>query len=88
MDAIEMKLYTPKGDGKDVTVTEVPAEHKELMELEKTALAEHAAEATDELIEKFLGGEELTTDEIRTGLKEQLKNAKLTPVFAVHLRKL
>jgi len=80
MDTIEMKLYTPKGDGKDVTVAEVPAEHKELMELEKTALAELAAEATDELIEKFLGGEELTADEIRTGLKAQLKNAKLTPV--------
>ncbi|HOV09920.1 MAG TPA: elongation factor G [Spirochaetota bacterium] len=81
MDTVELKLYTPKGDGRDVTVADIPADQKELIELERAALAELAAEATDELIEKFLGGEELSPDEIKTGIKTQLKNAKLTPVI-------
>ncbi|HOP62515.1 MAG TPA: elongation factor G [Spirochaetota bacterium] len=81
MDTVEMKLYTPKGDGKDVTIGEIPADQKELVELEKTALVELAAEGTDELIEKFLGGEELTPEEVISGLMLQLKAAKLTPVI-------
>ena len=76
-----MKLYTPKGDGKDVTIGEIPADLKELAELERMNLTELAAEGTDELIEKFLGGEELTNDEIRFGIMMQLKAAKLTPVI-------
>ncbi len=81
MDTIEMKLYTPKGEGKDVTITEIPADQKELAELERSGLIELAAEGTDELIEKFLGGEELTTEEIRAGIMLQLKGAKLSPVI-------
>jgi elongation factor G len=81
VDTVEMKLYTPKGDGKDVTVGEVPANLKESAEIEKMNLTELAAEGTDELIEKFLGGDELTADEIKTGIKMQLKAAKLTPVI-------
>ncbi|HPS58477.1 MAG TPA: elongation factor G [Spirochaetota bacterium] len=80
-DTFEMKLYTPKGDGKDVTVGEIPSDLKELAELERMNLVELAAEGSDELIEKFLGGEELTRDEIIFGIMAQLKNAKLTPVI-------
>ena len=80
-DTFEMKLYTPKSDGKDVTVGEIPSELKELAELERMNLIELAAEGSDELIEKFLGGEELTNDEIIFGITAQLKNAKLTPVI-------
>lgn len=80
-DTFEMKLYTPKGDGKDVTIGEIPADFKELVELERMNLVELAAEGSDELIEKFLGGEELTKEEIIFGITAQLKNAKLTPVI-------
>ncbi len=81
IDTFEMKLYTPKGDGKDVTVGEVPADQRELAEIERMNLVELAAEGSDDLIEKFLGGEELTKEEIIFGITAQLKNAKLTPVI-------
>jgi len=81
VDTVEMKLYTPKGDGKNVTAGAVPEGMKEAADLEKMNLTELAAEGTDELIEKFLGGEELTDDEIKTGISLQIKTAKLTPVI-------
>lgn len=81
VDIIQMKLYTPKGDGRDVTISEIPAELKELAELERLNLIELGAEGTDELIEKFLAGEQLTEEEIRYGIRVQLTAGLLTPVI-------
>jgi elongation factor G len=80
-DTFEMKLYTPKGNGKDVNISEIPPDLKDIAETERMNLVELAAEGSDELIEKFLGGEELTREEIIFGIMAQLKNAKLTPVI-------
>jgi elongation factor G len=80
VDTIQMKLFTPKGDGKD-TIGEIPADIKEHAELERLNIIELGAEGTDELIEKFLGGEQLTDDEISLGIRLQLSAAKLTPVI-------
>ncbi len=81
VDIIQMKLYTPKGDGRDVTIGEIPAELQELAELERLNLIELGAEGTDELIEKFLAGETLTEEEIRHGIRVQLTAGKLTPII-------
>ncbi len=81
VDTIQMKLYTPKGDGRDVTIGEIPADMKELVELERMNLIELGAEGSDELIEKFLSGEQLTDEEIRFGIRTQLSAGKLTPVI-------
>ncbi len=80
-DIIDMKLITPKGDGKQVTVGDIPGDLADQAEDERMNLIELAAEADDDLIEKFLEGEELTDEEIRNGLKAQLKDAKLTTVI-------
>jgi len=81
VDTTQMKLFTPKGDGKDVTISGIPDNMKEQVELERLNLIELGAEGTDELIEKFLGGEQLTDDEISFGIRIQLSAAKLTPVI-------
>jgi elongation factor G len=47
----------------------------------KGSLVELAAETDDSLIEKFLGGEELSPDEVANGLKESVAGGGLTPVF-------
>ena len=67
IDLFQMKLQTPKAGGKDVTVADIPADMKAKAEAERTKLVEVAAEGDDALIEKFLEGEALTDDEIRTG---------------------
>lgn len=46
------------------------------------SLVEIAAETDDALIEKFLGGEELSTEEFSRGLKKAMCSRKLVPVFA------
>lgn len=81
IDTIDMKLFTPKGNGSDVNVSEIPADMLEISEAERLNLIELGAEGEDALIEKFLDGEELTEDEIRRGISIQLKDAKLTPVI-------
>lgn len=60
---------------------EVPPELKTRMDEERAKLMEVAAEADDKLIEKFIGGEELTDDEMRLGLKAGLQSGKLFPVL-------
>ncbi|MBU1692442.1 MAG: elongation factor G [Verrucomicrobia bacterium] len=49
----------------------------------KNALVEAAAETDDQLIEKYLGGETLTPEEIATGLRKAVATGKLIPVFVV-----
>lgn len=80
IDTIDMKLFTPKGNGSDVTVSDIPADMLEISEAERLNLIELGAEGEDALIEKFLDGVDLTEDEIRRGISIQLREAKLTPV--------
>ncbi|MCL4393790.1 MAG: elongation factor G [Chloroflexi bacterium] len=59
----------------------VPAELSGRLEEERSKLMEVAAESDDKLIEKYIGGEELTDDEIRAGLKSGLRGGTLVPVL-------
>ncbi len=59
----------------------VPADLTARMEEERGKLMEVAAESDDKLIEKFLGGEELTDDEMKAGLKLGLHQGILNPVL-------
>ncbi len=49
----------------------------------KNRLMEAAAESEDQLLEKFLGGEALSSAEITKGLRSSILAAKLVPIFAV-----
>ncbi len=67
--------------GHDSNESPVPGDLSARMEDERAKLIEVAAEADDKLIEKFIGGEELTEDEIRLGLKLGLRSGTLIPVL-------
>ncbi|OGV67300.1 MAG: hypothetical protein A2498_13035 [Lentisphaerae bacterium RIFOXYC12_FULL_60_16] len=60
----------------------IPDPIRELAEASKSQLMELAAETDDALIEKFLGGEELTPDELAAGLRKAVAQGSLVPVFA------
>lgn len=81
IDLIQKKSIAPKGDGRDEVYVDIPEDMKTIVEEARAKLIELAAEGEDELIEKFLEGEELTDDEIGRGLKNQLHEAKLHPVI-------
>jgi elongation factor G len=64
-----------------LTESPAPGDLNARLEDERAKLVEVAAESDDKLIEKFLGGEELTDDEIRNGLKVGLRQGTLLPVL-------
>lgn len=66
---------------KEIEVVEIPDEYKDQVEELREAICEAAAEADDELMEKYLGGEELSIEEIKTALRKQVIDCKIFPVF-------
>jgi elongation factor G len=61
----------------------VPAELEADVQKARSALVDAAAEADDTLLEKFLGGEELTVDEIHKGLHEGVLHRSFVPAVPV-----
>ena len=59
----------------------VPADLATLLAEERSKLMEVAAESDDKLIEKYLGGEELTDEEMKTGLRQGFRAGSLVPVL-------
>ncbi|MBN1268175.1 MAG: elongation factor G, partial [Kiritimatiellae bacterium] len=57
------------------------------LEQVKNSLVESAAESDDALIEKYLGGEALSADEIAAGLRGAVRSGGLVPVFAMAVKK-
>ena len=61
---------------------DVPEDLKTLVEERRKLLIERISETDDVLIEKFLGGEEPTIDELKKALRQAVIDYKLVPVFA------
>ena len=77
VDLVEMKAIVWPGDSKgDVTlgaeyiVQEIPADMQAKAEEYRALLIEGVADANEELLEKFLSGEEITTAEIKAGIRQ------------------
>ena len=68
--------------GHDSGESAVPPELNARIDEERGKLMEVAAESDDKLIEKYLGGEELTDEEMKVGLKLGLRQGTLTPVLS------
>ncbi len=66
--------------GKEEEFIEIPAEMREKAEEYRAKLLEAVAESDDELMMKYLEGEELTEDEIMSGIRKQTIANKMTPV--------
>ena len=81
VDLIKMKAIV-YGDklGKDEEFVEIPEDMKEKTEEYRQALIEAVAESDDDLMMKYLEGEELTEEEIMTGIRKQTIACKMTPV--------
>ncbi len=82
VDLVDMvaEIYD-SDDGKKYHKAEIPADMMEEAEEARMKVMEAAAEADDELMEKFLETMELTPDEIRRGLRKGTIAMKCTPVL-------
>lgn len=75
VDVVRMKALI---DGKEQAI---PDDLNERTKSAREALVEAAAEGDDDLLMKYLEGEELTEEEIVTGLRESINLRKLVPVL-------
>jgi elongation factor G len=84
VDLVDMRALTWRGDvkiGEDYEVEEIPADLQARAEEYRAKLIEQVAEADEELLEKYLGGEELTVEEIKRGVRTLTVTSQAYPVF-------
>lgn len=82
IDLVKMKaIYWLDEKGTQYEYREIPDAYKDQAEEYRMHLIEHAAEFSDELMLKYLEGEELTEEEIKQAIRKGTLQAKITPVF-------
>ena len=82
VDLITMKAFVHKDDlGKEIVETEIPEDLIEISKEYREKMVEAAAEQDEDLMTKYLEGEELTEAEIKMGLRLGTINVKLTTVL-------
>ena len=82
IDIIENKAYDyqDNGSGK-FSPKEVPEEYKDEIDLMREELIEAIAEADDDVLSKYLEGEDLNEGDIQTALREALKQNLVIPIL-------
>lgn len=82
IDLVKMKAIIYTDDlGTTSEEVEIPDEYKDKAEEYRTILIEAVAELDEELMEKYLEGEELTEEEIVAALRKGVCNVQITPVL-------
>jgi elongation factor G len=83
IDLIKMKYVIWEGEqlGAEFKYIDIPAEMKEKAEEYRQQLVETAVEADDNLMEKYLGGEEISEDELHKCIRKGTIAFQFVPVF-------
>jgi elongation factor G len=83
IDLVEMRgiLYNDESLGADYEVTEIPAELADKAHTYREKMVEAIAETDDQLLEKYLSGEEVTNDELKAALRRATIDNRMQPVL-------
>ena len=84
VDLLTMKAHVWPGKteiGAEAQIQDIPAELQEKAEEYREKLLETVAESSEELMEKYFGGEELTLDEIKAAIRKMTVNSEVYPVL-------
>ena len=82
IDLVTMKAYHYDGQQiEEPTEIEIPAELKDTVEKKRSELIEAVVEFDDELMEKYLNGEELSVEEIKSAIRKGVLNVEFFPVM-------
>ncbi|MFZ5653991.1 MAG: elongation factor G [Pseudomonadota bacterium] len=83
VDLVKQKaiLWNDADQGMTFEYAEIPAELREQCHSLREQLIEAAAEANEELMEKYLEGGELTEQEIKKGIRQRTLSSEIVPVF-------
>ena len=81
IDLVEMKAYIYNDNlGKDITVCEIPDDMKEKAEEYRVKLLEAVSEYDDEIMMRYLEGEEISEDMIKTAIRKATLDVNMIPV--------
>ena len=81
IDLVEMNaIYYGNDEGTDIQVKEIPESHIELANEWREKLVEGIAELDEALMEKYLGGEEITKEELKLAIRKGTLNVEFFPV--------
>ncbi|RMB00251.1 elongation factor G [Hydrogenothermus marinus] len=83
VDLFEMKAYIWEGDelGAKYNITDIPEELKDQAEEWREKLVEAIVETDEELMEKYLEGEEISSDELKKALRKATIERTLVPML-------
>ena len=84
IDLIEMKadLYDEDELGSKWDTVDVPDEYKEDAQARRDEMIEALADVNEDIMDKYLEGEEISNDEIRAAIRQATLNLDVFPVFA------
>ena len=81
IDLVEMKaIYNEGSVGENLVEKEIPAELQDQAEEYREKLIEAVAEFDEEFMEKYLGGEEITVDELKDAIRKATLSVEFFPV--------
>jgi elongation factor G len=81
VDLLSMKALMFQGDNGAVLEQDIPAEVQGEADEYREKLIEAVAEMNDDLLTRYLEGEEITMQELKQGLREGVVSGRLFPVF-------
>ena len=81
IDLVEMKaIYNEGSVGENLVVKEIPADYQDQAEEYREKLIEAVAEFDEDFMEKYLGGEEITIDELKSAIRKATLSVEFFPV--------
>ena len=82
IDLLNMKAYKYDGKPEEAPVEiEIPEDYKDIAEQKRIEMIEDAAEFDEELMEKYLGGEEVSTELIMKAIRKGTLEVKMFPML-------
>ncbi|MEO1396320.1 MAG: elongation factor G [Cyanobacteria bacterium J06634_5] len=82
IDLVQMKAHLYTNDlGTDIEVTDIPAEMQAKADECRTILLETVAESNDDMMERYLEGEDISSDSLMKAVREATINDKLVPML-------
>ncbi|WP_429971413.1 elongation factor G [Fructilactobacillus sp. Tb1] len=84
IDLIEMKayIYDEDKEGENWDTIEIPADYMDAAQEAHDNLIEAVADVNDDIMDKFLDGQEITKEELKAAIRQATINLEMYPVFA------
>lgn len=81
VDLLSMKAFIYEGDSGKFSEAEIPTDLKIAAEEWRQKLVEDVCETDDELLEKFLDGKELSSEELKKAIRDATRERKIFPIL-------